>query len=157
MTTQETLATQLRNSLKFFRQTTSAFDEDDSGFRPDPEMFTVAGQVAHAADTVDWFVEGAFGEGWDLDFEAIEARIRKVESLGEANAWLARAFAAAIHRVERASDDELSAPVPDERMMPGMPRAGIVNGIVDHTAHHRGSLAVYLRVMGRTPPMPYAE
>ena len=157
MTIQEMLATQLGNSLKFFRQTTSAFAEDDSGFRPDPEMFTVAGHVAHAADEIDWLVEGAFGEGWDMDFEAIEARIRKVESLEQAHAWLARAFYAAIRTVESASDDELLAPVPDERMMPGMPRAGIVNGIVDHTARHRGSLAVYLRVMGRTPPMPYAE
>ena len=157
MTIQEMLATQLGNSLKFFRQTTSAFAEDDSGFRPDPEMFTVAGHVAHAADEVDWLVEGAFGEGWDMDFEAIKARIGKVRSLGEANAWLARAFEAAIRTVERAGEEELLAPVPDERMMPGMPRAGIVNEIVDHTAHHRGSLAVYLRVMGRTPPTLYAE
>ena len=124
MTYQETLATQLGNSLKFFRQTTSAFHEDDSGFRPDPEMFTVAGQVAHAADTVDWFVEGGFGKGWDMDFEAHEARARTAQSLAEASAWLARAFEAAIRTVERASEDELLAPVPDERMMPGCPAPG---------------------------------
>lgn len=156
MTRQDTLATRLRTALKYFQGTVSGFDEADSRFAPDPEMFTVAGQVAHTADTVDWFVEGAFGKGWDLDFAAIEARIRAIESLAEANAWLERAFAAAISAVESATDEDLRTPIPDERMMRGMPRAGIVNGIVDHTAHHRGSLAVYLRVMGRTPKMPYS-
>lgn len=156
MTYQETLATRLRTSLKYFQGTISGFDEADSGFAPDPEMFTVAGQVAHTADTVDWFVEGAFGGGWDLDFAAIEARIKAVTSLAEANAWLERAFESAIRTVESASEEDLHTPIPDERMMKGMPRAGIVNGIVDHTAHHRGSLAVYLRVMGRKPQMPYS-
>ena len=156
MTYQETLVMRLRTSLRYFQGTASGFDEGDSGFAPDPEMFTVAGQVAHAADTVDWFVEGAFGKGWDLDFAAIEARIKAVESLAEANAWLERAFDAAIRRVASATGEELHTPIPDERMMKGMPRAGIVNGIVDHTAHHRGSLAVYLRVMGRRPQMPYS-
>ena len=36
------------------------------------------------------------------------------------------------------------------------PRLGVVSGIVDHTAHHRGSLAVYARLRGKVPPMPYA-
>ena len=156
MTYQETLATRLRTSLKYFQGTISGFDEADSRFAPDPEMFTVAGQVAHTADTVDWFVNGAFGEGWNLDFAAIEARIKAVTSLAEANAWLERAFESAIRTVESASEEDLHTPIPDERMMKGMPRAGIVNGIVDHTAHHRGSLAVYLRVMGRKPQMPYS-
>ena len=80
MTYQETLATRLKTTLKFFQGTISGFEEADSGFAPGPEMFTVAAQVAHVADTVDWFVEGAFGKGWNLDFAALEARIKAVES-----------------------------------------------------------------------------
>ena len=155
MTYQETLAKRLTTSLRYFQGTASGFGEDDSEFAPDPEMFTVAGQVAHVADTVDWFVEGAFGAGWEMDFAGFEARIRTVSSLAEANAWLERAFDAAVSAVESATEEELRAPIPDDRMMKGMPRAGFVNGVVDHTAHHRGSLAVYLRVMGRRPVMPY--
>jgi hypothetical protein len=40
--------------------------------------------------------------------------------------------------------------------MGGAPRASIIDGLTDHTAHHRGSLAVYARLRGKTPPMPYA-
>ena len=156
MTLQQSLANQLRTARKYFQGTAAVFTEEDSGFAPTPEQFTVAAQVAHVADTVDWFVQGAFGKGWDLDFAQIEERIRAVKSLDEANAWLARAFDHAIATVEGASDEDLRSPIPDERMMKGTLRSAIVNGIVDHTAHHRGSLAVYARVMGRTPKMPYS-
>jgi len=38
----------------------------------------------------------------------------------------------------------------------GAPRAAVVSGIADHTAHHRGALSVYARLIGKEPPMPYA-
>ena len=35
--------------------------------------------------------------------------------------------------------------------MAGAPRSSIVDGLADHTAHHRGSLAVYARLRGKVP------
>lgn len=150
-----TLVKELDTSLKYLRKTLSVFGEEDSGFAPTPQLFTVAGQVAHAADSVDWFVEGAFGKGWDMDFEAMERRVRAVTSLEEASAWLERAYAAAAEAVGSASADALSEPIPDRRIMGGAPRAAVVTAIVDHTAHHRGALAVYARLLGKVPVMPY--
>jgi uncharacterized damage-inducible protein DinB len=40
--------------------------------------------------------------------------------------------------------------------MGGAPKRAVISGIVDHTAHHRGSLAVYARLRGKVPTMPYA-
>ena len=156
MSTTPTLVSQLETSRKYFKTTLSAFSEDDSGFAPGPGLFTVAAQVAHAADSVDWFVEGAFGKGWNMDFEAHEAAARAVTSLAEATAWFDRAYAAAVSAVESASAADLAAPIPDARIMGGAPRAAVVNAVVDHTAHHRGSLAVYARLMKKEPPMPYS-
>ena len=35
-------------------------------------MFTAAQQIAHAAQTVEWFVDGAFAaSGFDMDFERL--------------------------------------------------------------------------------------
>ena len=46
-------------------------EEADSQFRPHEGMMTVAQQVAHTAQTLDWFIEGASRpQGFDLDFEA---------------------------------------------------------------------------------------
>ena len=149
------LVTQLQTSLKYMKTTVSIFDEGDSEFAPQPELYTVAGHIAHAADSVDWFVEGAFGEGWNMDFEGLIAAARAVTSLDDANAWLDRAYAAAIAAIEAAPDEVLLAPIPDERIMGGAPRAAIVGAIVDHTAHHRGALTVYARLLGKVSPMPY--
>ena len=156
MTMHATLVSQLRSSLKYFQATASTFAEADSEFAPQPELFTVAGHVAHAADSVDWFVEGAFGEGWNMDFEGMIAAVKRVASLEEANAWLERAYEAAIAAVEAASEEELLAPIADKRIMGGAPRFAIVNGISDHSAHHRGALTVYARLLGKTPKMPYS-
>lgn len=155
MSRSETLVKELETSLKFFKATLAVFEEEDSGFAPQPELYSVSGHVAHAADSVEWFVEGAFGKGWNMDFEGLIAAARAVTSLTDAVAWLDRAYAAAADALGSASDDELSAPIPDPRIMAGAPRAAIVGAIVDHTAHHRGSLAVYARLLGKIPAMPY--
>ena len=147
---------QLKTSHKYMKSTISIFDEDDAGFAPQPELYTVAGHVAHAADSVEWFVEGAFGEGWNLDFEGLIAAARAVETLEEAIAWLDRAFEKAIATFEAASDEELAGTIPDERIMKGAPRSAIVGPIMDHTAHHRGALTVYARLVGKVAPMPYS-
>ncbi len=150
------LVRELESTLKFFGTTASIFEPGDAAFAPDPELYTVAGHIAHAADSVDWFVEGAFGAGWDMDFEGLVARAKAITSLEEATAWIDRAFSNAISVVGAASDPALSESIPDKRIMEGAPRSSIVGAITDHTAHHRGALAVYARLIGRVPLMPYS-
>jgi uncharacterized damage-inducible protein DinB len=58
--------------------------------------------------------------------------------------------------VGRATDEELEGSIPDRTIFGDAPRKVVVNAIVDHTAHHRGSLAVYARLLGKAPPMLYS-
>jgi len=147
---------ELQLALRFFNTTISVFDDADSGYAAQPVMFTVAGQVAHTAQTVDWFVEGAFGKGWDMDFEKHMAQTNAVTRLSDAKEQLEAAFANVIGVIGSASDEELCGPIPDKQIMDGAPRCAIVSSITDHTAHHRGALSVYARLLGKEPPMPYA-
>lgn len=156
MALKDGLVSQLEMAEKLVATTTSVFTAEDATFAPDPVLYTVAGHIAHAADSIEWFVEGAFGEGWDLDFETLIAKARAVESLSDARAWLDRAFRTAIGTVEESDEETLRAPIGDTRIMGGAPRMAVVSGIVDHTAHHRGSLAVYARLVGKAPPMLYS-
>jgi uncharacterized damage-inducible protein DinB len=155
MSAAEGLAEQLESTHRFFKTTLSVFESADAAFTPDPELYTVAGHVAHAADSVDWLIEGGFGAGWNMDFEGLVAKAKAVTSLQEATEWLDRSFADAIAVVRAASDQTLFEPIPDTRIMEGAPRSAVVGAIVDHTAHHRGALAVYARLIGKVPPMPY--
>ena len=155
MAVSEGLVKELESTQKFFNTTVSVFEPDDAGFAPYPELYTVAGHIAHSADSIDWFIEGAFGDGWDTDFEGLIAKAKEVTSLQEATEWLDRSFVNARAVVGEASDQVLFELIPDTQIMSGAPRLAVVSGIVDHTAHHRGSLAVYARLIGKQAPMPY--
>ena len=121
-------------------------------------MFTAANQVAHAAQTIDWFIDGAFNpNGFDMDFEGHDRQVRAVTSLTEARAAMKRAIEHAKAVVESKSDEEWAQPLPPGPIMGGLPRSAIFGAITDPTAHHRGALTVYARLLGKTPAMPYMD
>lgn len=156
--TSDMLVTELRSIQEFFDRSTRVLTEEDAAFAPVEGTWTVAQQVAHVAQTVDWFVEGAFRpEGFDMDWEKIGAEVAQVTSLVEARAWIQAAFARAIEILGARTPEELAQPLPPGEIMGGQPRFVIVSAISDHTAHHRGALTVYARLRGRVPANPYAE
>ena len=143
---------------EYFNRSTRELKEENSSFAPVPGMFTVAAQVAHAAQTIDWFFTGAFAAaGFDIDFERMDREVRACTSLDAArvlfNAASDRAKAVAASH----SAEEWAAPLPPGPIMGGLPRHAIVSALTDHTAHHRGALSVYTRLLGRVPPMPYMD
>jgi uncharacterized damage-inducible protein DinB len=114
--------------------------------------------VAHVAQTIDWFIEGGFREeGFDLDFAAHQIAVRETTSLAAAFGWLARSVDGAADVLANKTQEEMMAPIVAGPVMGGEPRAAIIAAIAEHTAHHRGSLAVYARVLGYSPPMPYMD
>jgi uncharacterized damage-inducible protein DinB len=153
----EPLQRSLTHLKMFFDRTLSAFDEADAGFAPAPGMFTTAQQVAHAAQTFDWFLEGAFRpDGFTTDFPAMERQVREVDTLARAKAWLEQAHARVLSALKERSAADWAKPIARDTIMGGAPRSSIIDGLADHTAHHRGSLAVYARLRGKVPPVPYA-
>ncbi len=148
----------LNAAQEYFNRSTRNLTEAHAGVVPAPGMMTAAQQVAHAAHTVEWFMQGAFRpEGFDTDFEAHAKVVQGYASLAAARAWFDAAMAAAKATVATKSDAELMALLPPGPVMGGAPRMAVFAGITDHTAHHRGALTVYARVSGVVPPMPYAD
>ena len=149
-------ATQILASKEFFERSTSALEEGDSEFRPREGMMTVAQHVAHAAQTLDWFIDGASRpEGFNLNFEEQGRAWRSVRSLTEARKWFVRACDRACEFLRSKTQAELASPLPSGPVLGNQPMSEIVWGMLDHTAHHRGALAVYARLLGKVPPMPY--
>ena len=147
---------QLLASQDFFARSTRVLEEADSAFRPQEGMMTVAQQVAHTAQTLDWFIEGASRpEGFDLDFEKHAKALDAMTSLAAARKSLATAYANAVAFLRSRSAEDLARPLPPGPVMGGQPISDIVWSMVEHTAHHRGALTVYSRQLGKVPPMPY--
>jgi len=140
---------------RFFDRSTACLGDEDGDFAPVEGMFTAAQQVAHVAQTVEWFMGGAFGEGFDMDFAAHQAEIAAVSSLAEARAWLDRAVQAAVAALETRGPREMAEPIQEGPIMGGAPRSAAIAAMTEHTAHHRGALTVYARLRGKTPEMPY--
>ncbi|MGE0593997.1 MAG: DinB family protein [Vicinamibacterales bacterium] len=154
---QQALA-ELDSAQEYFNRSTRNLTEAQSGLAPAEGMMTAAQQVAHAAQTIDWFVEGAFRpEGFDTNWEEHAKALQAVTSLADARAWFDRSVAAAKRTLADKSDGDLLAPLPPGPIMGGAPRLAIVGAITDHTAHHRGALTVYARTAGLVPPMPYMD
>ncbi len=152
------ITARLKSTHKFFSNTTACLAEEDSVFAPKEGMHTVAQHVAEVAHTIDWFVEGAFGtKGFDMDFEAGQEKIMGCKSLTEARRRLNEAVDKAVKALEGKSDKELLKPLPAESHMEGQPTETIFWAMTDHTAHHRGALAVYARLLGKTPKIPYLD
>lgn len=152
----ERLKAELNAAIEFFNRSTASLSEEDSTYAPVEGIFTAAQQVAHAAQTIDWFVDGAFApNGFDMDFEGHQRKVKGVQSLSEARAWLAKSVEHAQSVIASKTDEEWAKPLPEGPVMGGQPRAAIFGGITDHTAHHRGALTIYARLRGKVPPMPY--
>ena len=149
---------QLAAMKEFFDRSTRNLVEADSAFAPKPEMFTAAQQVAHAAQTVEWFLNGAFAAGgFDMNFESMDKQVRAITSLTAAREWFGRACAAAVDSINAHSESDWTTPLPPGPIMAGLPRHTIFGALTDHSAHHRGALTVYSRLLGKVPPMPYME
>jgi uncharacterized damage-inducible protein DinB len=149
-------ANQLLASKDFFDRSTRVLEEPDSEFRPRDGMMTAAQQVAHAAQTLDWFVQGVSRpEGFDLDFERQARELAEVKSLAASRKSLEAAFANAVGYLRSLSPEDLARPLPPGPIMGGQPLSDIVWAMIEHTAHHRGALTVYSRLLGKVPPMPY--
>ena len=119
-------------------------------------MLTVAQHVAHVGQTNDWFIEGMMSpNGFDLDFENHWKLIQSVTSLATAREWFTKSIVGAKETVANMSEQELISPLPEGPVMGGQPKLTVISGISDHSAHHRGALTVYSRLIGYEPSMPY--
>jgi uncharacterized damage-inducible protein DinB len=147
----------IRSQKEFFDRGTKCFEEKDSTFAPKSEMYTVAQHVAHTAMTIEWFVDGAFNpKGFPVDFETGEKIIREYASLKAARDYMDRATKHALDVIGSKSAAELSQPIAPG-IMGGAPRSAIFEAMADHTAHHRGALTVYARLLNKVPAMPYMD
>jgi uncharacterized damage-inducible protein DinB len=152
----QTALHELRSAHEFFRRSTRNLKEEHSNFRPTPKMLTAAQQIAHCAHTIEWFVEGAFGE-FDLNFEAHGNIYLPYDSISAALAFFDQSVQNAKAKFELQTDDDWQVLIAPGPIMGGEPRFAVVNAISEHTAHHRGALTVYARLNGLVPPMPYME
>ncbi len=141
---------------EFMMRALRPLEEADSNFKPTEESYSVAAQVMHIALTVDWFREGAFGSGFTMDFEEHDRQAKACTSLEAAKKRFTEEIEKFKEELSAKTEEELWEHYPEGSIIEG-PKAGIGFSLADHCAHHRGSLMVYIRLLGKTPVMPYMD
>ena len=127
----------------------AAVPDAKSDYRPDPAARTAKDLAWHLANTDVQFLDGIA----DLNFK-MENPEHKPETSAEVVAWYDERVKRGIARVEAMSAEQLLTPVVFFGVF-NMPSVFYLGFLNNHSIHHRGELATYLRPMGSKVPSIY--
>jgi len=139
-----------------FLRVVEPLDESNSSYCPTPDMWTAAEQVFHAGSGINWFREGIFGAGFAEAHEAHAKDESEAKSLKHAVDHFNGAMDLLIDALNKVDDSVFKEPVPEDAPINGK-KGDVISNILDHTAHHRGALQTYVRLLGKTPNSPYLQ
>jgi uncharacterized damage-inducible protein DinB len=135
-------------------QVLAAVKDDNRGYKPDPKSRTAWELAVHIATADVWFMDsiaqGKFEWNQDAATQA-ESQFTNVNEIVEFYKKTAPEKLAAL----RALPAERLTEVLDFFGVIKMPRAQWIGFANNHSVHHRGQLAAYLRAMGSKVPNIY--
>lgn len=127
----------------------AAVPDAKSDYRPDPNARTARELAWHIANTDVQFLDGIA----DLQFK-MESPENKPQTSAEIVAWYDENMKRGIARVQALSPEQLTTPIEFFGVF-NLPAVAYLGFLNNHSIHHRGELATYLRPMGSKVPSIY--
>jgi len=127
----------------------AAIPDTKSDYRPDPNARTAKDLAWHLVNTDIQFLEGIA----DLQF-SMQSPEHKPQTSAEVVAWYDENLKRTMERVAALTPEQLLTPIEFFGVfnLPAVLYLGFLN---NHSIHHRGELATYLRPMGSKVPAIY--
>jgi uncharacterized damage-inducible protein DinB len=127
----------------------AAIPDEKSDYKPDPDARSAKELAWHLANSDIQFLDGIA----DLQFN-MDTPEHKPETSAEVVAWYSDNIARGVARVQAMTAEQLITPVNFFGVfnLPAVLYLGFLN---NHSIHHRGALATYLRPMGAKVPSIY--
>jgi uncharacterized damage-inducible protein DinB len=138
----------LENEYGITKRVIAAIPETKKDYRPDPNARTAFELASHLASTEVWFLN-AIAKG-DLTPEDD----KKFKSVAEIVAYYDKEFPAALAKIKALPAEKLAQPLAAFGVF-NYPTAVYLAFTNNHSIHHRGQLATYLRPMGSKVPNIY--
>jgi uncharacterized damage-inducible protein DinB len=135
--------------LETTKKVLAAIPDDKSDFRPDPHARTAWDLAWHIANSDVQFLNGIA----DLNF-GMDNPKEKPKTISELVAWYDSNFKSASARVAALSAEQLLTPINFFGAF-NFPAVVYLSFLNNHSIHHRGELATYLRPMGSKVPSIY--
>jgi uncharacterized damage-inducible protein DinB len=129
----------------------SAIPEDKKDFRPEPHARTAWELAWHIANTDVQFLDGIADGQFKMESPAETDKPKTIEEL---LSWYDRNIARSSARVRELTPEQLMSPIEFFGVF-NLPAAFYLGFLNNHSIHHRGALATYLRPMGSKCPSIY--
>jgi uncharacterized damage-inducible protein DinB len=150
-TYREMLLGGLTNEAKTTSRVLAAIPEDCRDYRPDPQARSAWELGWHIANTDVQFLDGIAGLNFAM---ANPEESSKPKTVQELVTWYNENVARGMDRVRQLSAEQLTQPV-DFMGAFNLPAVMYLGFLNNHSVHHRGQLAAYLRPMGSKCPAIY--
>ena len=141
----------LTGEAEITKRVLAAVPDGKSDYRPDPHARSAHELAWHIANTDIQFLDGIA----DLKFNMMTPEgAEKPQTTAEIVDWYDKNFKRAADRVRAMSPEQLVTPI-DFYGAFNLPAAFYLGFLNNHSIHHRGELATYLRPMGSKVPDIY--
>ena len=131
-----------------------AVPDDKRDYQPDAKSRTAWELTTHLATADLWFIDSILSGSFVFDPAAAKQAESQFTTIADVVAFYKKEFPPALNKVRAMAVDKLAAPVDFFGMMK-MPNVTYLGFANNHSMHHRGQLAAYLRAMGSKVPSIY--
>lgn len=147
-------ANMLENEGKTTAKVLAAVPDSGRDYKPDEKSRTAWDLATHLALGDIWFLDSIIKGKFEFDPEAEKQGAAKFKTIQDVVDHFTREFPARVQQLRALPADKLTQVVDFFGMMQ-MPNATYLGFANNHSIHHRGQLAAYLRAMGGKVPSIY--
>ena len=132
----------------------AAVKDDNRGYKPDPKSRTAWELATHLAMADIWFIDSITKGAFEWNPDAAKQAESQFKNVSDVVAFYKQAFPAKLAALRALSGEQQTETLDFFGMMK-MSRAQFIGFANNHSIHHRGQLAAYLRAMGSKVPNIY--
>jgi uncharacterized damage-inducible protein DinB len=132
----------------------AAVGKGNGDYKPDPKSRSAIELARHIASSDAWFVQSILDGKFEFDPAASEKHEAQLATAADATSFYEKAMRDKVSQLRAASPEKLSREVDFFGFMKA-PAVTFLAMAQNHSVHHRGQLAAYLRAMGSAVPSIY--
>ena len=132
----------------------NAVGKGNGDYKPDPKSRSALQLARHIATSDVWFIQSILDGKFEFDQAQADKAESQLKTADDAAAFYQKAMRQKINELRAAPGDTLTREVDFFGFMKG-PAVTFLGFAQNHSVHHRGQLAAYLRAMGSAVPSIY--
>jgi uncharacterized damage-inducible protein DinB len=150
----EHYAAMIEHEIPTTAKVLAAVGRGNGEYKPDPKSRSALQLARHIATSDAWFVQSVLDGTFVFDQSAADKAEAQLATAGDAAAFYEKTMREKVSLLRATPVDKLAREVDFFGFMKG-PAVTFLAMAQNHSVHHRGQLAAYLRAMGSAVPSIY--